>query len=234
MRQKTLDQVLRLTLQGMLAEQFRATHLHDMRGGLQAIRNSLELMTRASKASGDGTAAVDRATELAKRALAGHERTLETVLDHLVLIDEEPTSVDVAALLAEVLAFLQNAIVSKGLSPAVPQTGRIRAIGEPRKLRLCMLALISNAIDYLPAGSALNVGLYSDTEEFFLEIPGGQLYETVNLSDEATSLPGTIEQRELSLRVCRQIVSAQGGRIVFRSDESTDGILQICHPVQNG
>jgi len=232
MRQEKLDQILRLILQGMLNTQHANAYLHDMRGGLQALRNCIELLARSARTAGE-IAAVERATELAKRALAGHERTLGSVVDHLVLRDEEPVSVDMAALLQEVMAFLQNAIGAKQLvpSPAPAQSAGLRVRGEPRKLRLCVLALVSNAIEYLPRGGSLSVRLYRDADELFLEIPGGNLYETVNLTDERTGLPGEIEQLELTLQVCREVVSVHGGRIVFRSDDSGEGVLQICHPV---
>lgn len=232
MRQKSLEQVLRLVLQGMLNEQFAGAYLHDMRGGLQAMRNSIELLTRSARGIGD-PAAVDRAAELAKRALAGHERTLSGVIDDMVVRDEPPASVDVAALLREVLVFLQNAIAAKELIPCDPPASSLYVTGERKKLHLCLMALISNVIDYLPRGAALNVRLYRDAEELFLEIPGGNLYETVGLSDDGKGLPGEIGQLELTLKVCRAIVGAHGGRIVFRSDDSGDGVLQICHPVLN-
>jgi len=232
MRQKSLDQVLRLVLQGMLNEQNAGAYLHDMRGGLQAMRNSIELLTRSARGSGD-PAAMDRAAELAKRALAGHERTLSLVIDEMVLTDEPAVSVDVAALLREILAFLQNAIAAKELIASPAPVASLRVLGERKKLHLCLMALVSNAIDYLPKGAPLNVNLYRDAEEVFLEIPGGNLYETVNLSDGGKGMPAEIGQLELTLKVCREIVGTHGGRIVFRSDESGDGVLQICHPVLN-
>jgi signal transduction histidine kinase len=216
----------------MLNEQHAGAYLHDLRGGLQAMRNSIELLTRGARGMGD-PAAVDRAAELAKRALAGHERTLSGVIDAMVLRDEAPASVDVAELLRDVLAFLQNAIAAKELVPSSAPTPRLCVMGERKKLHLCLLALMSNAIDYLPQGSPLNVSLYRDAEELFLEIPGGNLYETVSLSDGGNGLPAEIGQLELTLKVCRDIVGAHGGRLVFRSDDSGDGVLQICHPVLN-
>lgn len=218
-----------LTLHAMLSEKYRQAYLHDMRGGLQAIRNSLELLARTMKTADANPAVAEKAADLAKRALAGHEKALEQTVDHLIPRDEPAVAVDLAALLRELLGFLQNTIAARGLPVHFTDAGNISVSAQPGRLRLVLLALLSSAIDFPAKLTALNVTLRREANDVYLELPGGDAFERVDAAPGDTEW-GT-EERRLTWSVSRQFLEANGGSLACPADGAAAGILRIGYPL---
>jgi len=218
-----------LTLHAMLSERYRQAYLHDMRGGLQAIRNSLELIVRTMKTAQLNPAAMEKAADLARRALAGHEKVIEQTVDRLILRDEPAVAVDLAALLRELLGFLQNTIAARGLPVQFEDAGNISVSAQPGRLRLVLLALLSTAIDFPPQLTALYVTLQREANDVYLELPGGNAFEHVD-AEPGDSGWGA-DARRLTWSVARQFLEANGGSLARRDDGPAAGIVRIGYPL---
>jgi C4-dicarboxylate-specific signal transduction histidine kinase len=233
-----LAEIRELTLQAVLSEKYRQAYLHDLRGGLQAIRNSLELLARTLKTAAE-PAVVEKASEFAKRALAGHERAIEQTVDHMILRDEPAAPVDLAALLRELLGFLQNEITARGMPVNFPDSGSMTVHAQRGRLRLVLLGLLTTAIDLVPKLTSLDLRLGREANDVVLELPGGNAYDRVDdkRNDAEWGAAGVrdasepFDQRRLTWSVSKQFVEANGGSLAVRADGPAAGILRLGYPL---
>ena len=88
----------------------RRAYLHDLRGGLQAISGAFELLARLARTGRSDPALVDRASAIARSALANHEGAIVEMLKQVVPAEEPTGTVDFGELIDETLQFLRNDI----------------------------------------------------------------------------------------------------------------------------
>jgi signal transduction histidine kinase len=209
-----MDQSLELQMHGLLSERHRRAYLHDMRGGLQAIQNAFELLTRAAKSTGDNSAMIERASDLAKRALCGHERTIERCLDHLILRDEKSTQLSMRELLRDIVQFLQNDLASKEIHVNQQSGDDFLVHAQFNKLRMVVLGIVTDVLDALPRGSTLHLALSREKDCGMLEVGDFNL-----------------RPRELTLAVARGLLEPNGGQLLLSRREPTGSRVQLFYPI---
>jgi len=171
-----------------VAARCQRAYLHEVRGGLQALSGAFELLARLARTRDGDAGVVDRATSIAKRALANHEAAMIELIKQITAAADEQESVDLTALIEDVLRFLRNDISARQLEIRFERDGSQRmCVDVPRhQLRLLLLGLISRQIDSIPPRSALSLRLAVRDGQATLELgsPGGMRPAREAVSEE--------------------------------------------------
>jgi hypothetical protein len=211
-------------------------YMHDVRGTMQAVYSGFELLWRSAKSPGDNLPRIERAGDMAKRAISNHEKFMVEVMQQLTFQHTSRTVLDLGALVAEVTLFLRNDAANKEIDFAFTHDANITIAVERERLHLLILGLLTAAIDELPAGSVLCMHLAQVANQARLTIGADFSDCGKRMSDEAERQPaGSLTARDLAVMFARQFLLANGGRLEFddsdaRSD-ARDGQLQIYYPL---
>jgi hypothetical protein len=103
-----IGDVFDAALQALVNDRCRSAYVHDMRGGLQAVYSSFELLVRSAKQGSVSETLIDNAFALAKRAIASNERIMLEIVNQLTVSEDEPVVIDVVNLIEEVQRFSRN------------------------------------------------------------------------------------------------------------------------------
>src|ERR1700723_1495399 len=76
--------VLDAAVRTLINERCRQAYVHDMRGDLQAIYSSFELLARSAKHGAANAVLIENASSIAKRAMAHHEQALFEIVNQVV------------------------------------------------------------------------------------------------------------------------------------------------------
>ncbi len=125
-----IGDVFDAALQTLINDRCRQTYIHEMRGGLQAIHSSFELLVRSAKQGGVSGALIEHTSALAKRAMASHERDMLEIIDQLTVAEGEPAVFNVVNLIDEVRRFLRHDASSRsvGISVAGDKSLQVSAV----------------------------------------------------------------------------------------------------------
>src|SRR6202521_5656655 len=108
--------VLDAAVQTLINERCRRAYMHDMRGGLQAIYSSLELLARSAKLAAQNPALIDGAASIAKRALANYEPSMVTTVNQVTEPDDSPVVLNLSSLVQQAQQFLRNDALGKEIT----------------------------------------------------------------------------------------------------------------------
>ena len=138
---------------------------HEMRNPLTAIKALVQLVASGSTSTRDGERLVVVLGEI--------ERVERTLSDYLSLArpltDVVPEPIDLAVLLSEVAAVLEARAADASVHIDVhAQPTRVTA--DPRRLREALLNLCSNAIEAMPQGGALELGVQRSDDDALLVV----------------------------------------------------------------
>ena len=148
-----------LALRAIVAQRCQRAYLHDLRGGLQAIASSVELLSRAATAKPINSELVEKSTTFFKRASAEHERTLGRSLDDICGSSEERLALELRGLLQELVSFLQNDAVSKDVKLDLLTDDVVTVEAHRANVRLVVLSLLTQGIDQSAPGMAIALRL---------------------------------------------------------------------------
>src|ERR1700682_6826777 len=111
--------VLDAAVQTLINERCRRAYMHDMRGGLQAISSSLELLARSAKHAAQNPALIDGAASIAKRAMANYEQSMVTIVNQVTGPDDSPVILNLSSLVQQAQQFLRNDARGKDITLSV-------------------------------------------------------------------------------------------------------------------
>lgn len=204
-------------------EEFVRALTHELKGPLAAIRGAAELLEDPSldPAGRERFVAqvqdqadrlrelVDRLLELSKLESAGpvrvRERTALAALTDRVLADHRPS-------------LLQRSLDLRWLE----RDDAVAVEGDPAQLSLALSNLMSNAIDFAPEASTLEVSVKAEGGEAVWRLrdhgPGVPDYALSHLGERfyATARPGgTRKGSGLGLAIVRQVAALHGGALLI-------------------
>ncbi len=102
---------------------------------------------------------VDRASAIARSALANHEGAIVEMLKQVVPAEEPTGTVDFGELIDETLQFLRNDIACKQIRLSIDRCDKLEILAQKHELRLMLLGLFTLRIDDCPTGAELIVRL---------------------------------------------------------------------------
>jgi len=227
-----IDDVFAAALQTLINDRCRHAYIHDIRGRLQAVYSSFELLVRSARQGAVNGTLIDNASALAKRALASHERVVFEIVNQLTVPEDEPVVVNVASLTDEIQQFLRNDAASRDVRISVSGDKNVRVSAVLNKLRTLLLALFALSVDALPAGAELQIDISRVREDACVELRSELSFGEIRsaaalLRDQA----GVVQPRDLILVSAQHWLQKHGGGIVVDRGANLHNVLRIYHPL---
>ncbi|WP_029363729.1 ATP-binding protein [Herbaspirillum lusitanum] len=200
---------------------FVADAAHELRTPLTALRLQTQLAERAVDEEERRAAFADLKN--------GLERTTHLVHQLLTLARQEPdamsfTQVDLRALLGSVVGDLSSVAEHGGIDLGLSDQGDdgrpLRVTGNADALRILFGNLLSNALQYSPADSTVDVAMRSDGDALVVTvedrgpgIPEQDLERVFDRFHRAANVPPSQPGSGLGLAIVRQIADLHGARV---------------------
>ena len=227
-----MDDILDAAFQTLINDRCRRAYMHDMRGGLQAIYTSFEVLARSAKNGAQNAALIDSVSSMAKRAMAHHEQALVDIVNQVTGPEGAAEVVDLGRLVQEVQQFLRNDAHRGGINLCSSGQENVLVLAHRNKLRSLILGLLAVGIDSLPAGAELHVELRVEESFALLEFRSELIYGAI-LEPEVLlcRAPADLRPQELILGSARQWITARGGRVEIHSPADAQTGLRIYYPL---
>jgi signal transduction histidine kinase len=224
--------VLDAAVQTLINERCRQAYLHDMRGGLQAISSSFELLARSAKLGAANAVLIENASSMAKRAMAHHEQALTEIVNQVTGPAEPPEITNLANLVQQAQHFLRNDALNKGVTLAMSGGEDALVFSSRNKLRSLILGLLALTIDGLPTGAELRAELSRVDSYVLLELRSALTYTAIReVQDLLCHEPVQFRPQELVLSFARHWIMANGGRVEIHSPAAAQSGLRIYYPL---
>jgi hypothetical protein len=226
-----ISDVLEAAAYAVVGERCRQAHLHDARGELQTLHSAIELLARAAKTPGENTGLADKASALAKRALAVHEKSLVELLNRMTPHNAAVVPVNVGLLVAEVLRVLRNDALSKSINFRFEAVADVSIEAQPNLFEMVILGLCAMTIDELASGACIAVTVGRLDSHAYVEWKSNIPWPAVRRPEELWhSARAALSPYELILAVAWRWTSANGGRVELPEDPQVRDTLRIYYP----
>ena len=227
-----IDDVFDAALQTLINDRCRHAYVHDIRGRLQAVYSSVELLARSAKQGAVNGTLIDNASALAKRALANHERDVLEVVNQLTVSEDKPVVINVANLIDDVLRFLRNDAASRDIRIFVNGGKDVQVSASHNELRTLLLALLALSIDALPAGAELHIDIGREGGDACVELRSELSFGEIRSAEALLRTEASVVQpRDLILGSARHWLQKHAGRIVVDPGAAVHKALRIFYPL---
>ncbi|NCI47264.1 sensor histidine kinase [Sediminibacterium soli] len=211
---------------------------HDLRSPIGQLKGSLELVNH-------DYISPERFSQMAAK-ISDNVDQLHNTLDNLLRwslsqlqgITANPERTEIAPILEEKYHILQQKLEEKNIRLAI--SGITQAVWvDPDHLRLILRNLLSNAVKYSHANSVISVTARTDSAghiTILIQDNGTGMSDTVKShifhSDTIQSKPGTANEKGtgLGLKLCREFIEKNHGRIYVESEENKGSCFYVCLP----
>jgi signal transduction histidine kinase len=226
------DDIIDAALQSFSNQRCRHAIVHDVRGGLQAVSSSLELLSRSAKTGWSDPDKLEKVASLAKRALLNHERGLTEMLDQLLTLADTAARVNVANLVEELRRFLRSDCESRDIRLSIDGDPGLYIHMPPITLRRVLSNLLTLHLDAAPSGTELKLAFKRTAEHGCLELSGPRAFGSSDSADPIVSFDGsTIPRAQLVLAGARHWLPKAGARLELVT--GTPGVLRIYCPLSD-
>jgi len=224
--------VLDAAVQTLINERCRRAYMHDMRGGLQAIYSSLELLARSAKHAAQNPALIDGAATIAKRAMANYEQSMVAIVNQVTGPGEAPVVLNLWTLVQQAQQFLRNDALGKEITLGLSGRDDLQVLSEPNKLRSLILGLLALSIDASPAGADLKVELSCSDGFAVVELRSHLTYDAIReAQDLLCREPVNLKPQDLVLGYASRWIMANGGRVEIPCASGTPAGLRLYYPL---
>jgi hypothetical protein len=227
-----LSDVLEAAAYALISERWHRTYVHDMRSGLQTLRNALELLGRAARTPGENLAALERSVALAKRAMDTHEHFLTALMQQTTRHDEAAAPMNLGEVVGEVLRFTRTGASAKSIAFRAESIPDALIVAQPCKCRLLLLGICTVWIEELGPGAAVDVSVRRSGPdalvEFKSELPCPAVRDPAELWRAAQN---ALTPYELMVSLTRQWAGSRGGRLECGPEPDLRNALRIYYPM---
>jgi signal transduction histidine kinase len=225
--------VLDAAVQTLINERCRSAYMHDMRGGLQAIYSSLDLLARSAKLAAHNPALIDGAASIAKRAMANYERSMVAIVNQVTGPEDSPVVLNLSTLVKQAQQFLRNDALGKEIMLSLSGRDDLLVFSEPNRLRSLIVGLLALSIDASPTEADLHVELSCADGFAVLELRSHLTYDAIRGAEDLLCRETVnLKPQELLMGFARQWIMANGGRVEIPSDTgTTQAGLRLYYPV---
>ena len=217
-------------------EQYVHALTHELKSPLAAIRGAAELLENPLPDA-------DRQRFVASIAAQG-ERMAQMVDKLLALAAvehrqriEQPQALDAGGLLREAVDAVREHAGSSGIDIRVEAADGVALAGDGFLLRQALVNLLDNALDFAPAGSAVDARVSRDGGDVRFEVadrgPGVPDYARERVFERFYSLPrpdGGSRSSGLGLPFVAQVAELHGGRAALLEREGGGAVASIALP----
>jgi len=213
-------------------ERCAPAYLHDIRGSMQALFSALELLGRSARSGSVNPERVERACELARRAISHHEKATLEALQILTLQHVDAAAVDVLSLATEVVHFLRNDAATQDVLLNVTGTPGVSISAERARLQTVLVGLLTAAIDETPPGASLLLCIDRVGDNAIISLDSDAGYKEVSEKADLWNCPHSrLRTKELTLLFARQFLAANGGRLEINAAALPRGAMRVYYPL---
>jgi hypothetical protein len=205
--------------------------LHDVRGSLQALFGALELLGRSARSGGGDLARVEKACDLARRAISRHEKSTIDTLQVLASQQSAAGILEVGALTRDVVHILRNEAGNKAVRITVASSDDLNVWADRATLQTLLAGLLTAAIDETPAGAELPVSIARVGNDVAVRIGSHAGYEDIHAPPDFSRRPDPrFQPKELTLLFAHRFLAANGGRLEINNGTLPLGSLTMSLP----
>jgi hypothetical protein len=227
-----ISDVLEAAAFAVVGERCRQALLHDARGELQTLHSAIERLTRAAKTPGENTALADKASALAKRALAAHEKSLVELLDRMTPHDAVTAPLNVGRLVSETLRILRNDALSKSIEFRFEALADVSIETQPNLCEMVILGLCAMSIDELAVGASVAVTVGRMDGHAYVGWKSDTPWPAVRKPEDLWhSAREALSAYELLLAVAWRWTSTHGGRVEVPQGSQVRDAMRIYYPI---
>jgi len=225
---------------GQVKTNFLRLVSHELRTPLTAITLQLQLLQRQRTV--ELSPPVQESVRKMLMASGRLEELIASLLEHARIesgrLTVERSSVDLAALVGDVVQELQPRADVKRLALVQPPGGELESVEtDPRLVRLIVSNLIDNAIKFTSSGQ-VSVTVSQESGEHRVSVtdtgPGIPTHQHETIFQPFEQLEAVNHKHTpgvgLGLSLVRQMVEALGGRIELTSEPGTGSTFTLCLP----
>jgi signal transduction histidine kinase len=214
-------------------ERCAPAYLHDVRGSLQALLGAVELLGRSARAGGGDLARVEKACDLARRAISHHEKSTIYALQVLTSQQSMAAAVEVGALTRNVVHFLRNDAGNRAIRITVASSEDLNVWVDRAKLQTLLAGLITAAIDETQVGGELPISADRAGDDVAVSIGSHAGYDDIYSAPDLSRRPSLrFQPKELTLLFAREFLAANGGRLTVDNGVQPQGSLTIYYPAR--
>lgn len=225
-----LNDCLEAAAYAVVGERCRQAYLHELRGELQGLHSSIELLARAAKTPGDHTVLADKARALAKKALVDHEKSLVDLLDLAIPREESVVAVDVGEIMRDTVRILRHDTASKSISMCLDAVSGTFILTMPHRCKMVLLGLSVIIIDEMPTGGAIDISVGRVGTLACVEWRPASPLPVVRSPTEPWDVIAPLSRFDLMLALAWRWVGSNGGRVDFPESAHDRGCLRVIHP----
>jgi signal transduction histidine kinase len=227
----SLTDLYEVAARATINERCAPAYLHDVRGSLQALFGALELLGRSARAGGGDLARVEKACDLARRAISRHEKSTIDTLQVLTSQQSMAAAVEVGALTREVGRILRNDAGNKAIRITVASSKDLYVWADRAKLQTLLAGLLTAAIDETRVGGELPVSIDCVGDDVVVSIGSHAGYDVVHAAPDLSRSPSVrFQPKELTLLFAREFLSANGGRLTVDNGVQPQGSVTMYYP----
>jgi signal transduction histidine kinase len=227
----SLTDLYEVAARATINERCAPAYLHDVRGSLQALFGALELLGRSARAGGGDLARVEKACDLARRAISRHEKSTIDALQVLTSQQSMAAAAEVGALTREVVRILRNDAENKAIRITVASSKDLHVWADRAKLQTLLAGLLTAAIDETRVGGELPVSIDRVGDDVAVSIGSHAGYEDIQAAPDLSRSPSLrFQPKELTLLFAREFLSANGGRLTVDNGVQPQGSVTMYYP----
>ncbi len=227
----SLIDMLEAAAYALVNERCRASYLHDVRGGLQALHSAVELLARAANSPANQPALTEKATSFARRAVQRQEQLLVELVDQMTPQREAASTINVGELIGDVVRFIKNDLSSKSVALHLESVGDVLVCAQPHKLRLLILGLCLTLCDRIAPGSVIEMEVARSGADGLIEFRSIPPCSVVNPQDLWRPADNMSSACELLLSITQHWAAANGGRLELSHEPHLPNALRIYYPL---
>jgi signal transduction histidine kinase len=213
---------------GLVGQRCRQSYLHDLRGGLQGLQTSIELLMRAANNPGGNAALAAKASDLARRAMANHEKLLIEFVNHVTPQSETPSVINVSELMSEVVRFIGSDAAKKSITFRLQSADEVRVCAEAHRFRLLILGLASTLTDVLAPGAVVDIAVTRSDANALIEFTSSLPSHSILDPEQVWQTPAS--SFEVLLAISRRWLASNQGRLELSACGHLPGALRIYYP----
>jgi signal transduction histidine kinase len=227
----SLTDLYEVAARATINERCAPAYMHDVRGSLQALFGALELLGRSARAGGGDLARVEKACDLARRAISRHEKSTIDTLQVLASQQSMAAAVEVGALTREVVRILRDDAGNKSIRVTVASSKDLYVCADRAKLQTLLAGLLTAAIDETRVGGELPVWIDCVGNDVTVSIGSHAGYDDVHAAPDLSRSPSLrFQPKELTLLFAREFLSANGGRLTVDNGAQPQGSVTMYYP----
>ena len=210
-------------------ERCAAAFLHDVRGSMQALFSAFELLGRSARMGDANVSRVEKACDLAKRAIARHEKSTMEILALLTSQHADVAAVDLGVLVREAAHFLRNDAATKAVELQVDAAPDLIVLVARARVQTMLVGLLTAAIDHAQDGRELVIDARQSGQNALVTLSPAAGFEAPLISDPVAA--PRFRAADLTLMFARQLMASSGGRLEINAAQGDNGSLVLYLPL---